>query len=62
MRADAPAWLRCLPIVCIDYNILDIESTIKEVEKIQTTEDIMNRWQNRSVRTAKLLNSYTSAA
>jgi hypothetical protein len=53
--------LRCLLIVCIDYNILDIESTIKEIEQIQTTEDIMNRWQNHSAHAAKLLNSYASA-
>ena len=53
--------LRCLPSACIDYNILNIEPTIEEIEKIQTAEDIMNRWQNRSVHAAKLLNSYTSA-
>ena len=53
--------LRCLPIVCIDYNILDIESAIKEIEQIQTTEDIMNRWQNRSAHAAKLLSSYATA-
>lgn len=53
--------LRCLPIVCIDYNILDIEPTIKEIEQIQTAEDIMNRWQNRSAYAAKLLGSYASS-
>ena len=54
--------LRCLLTVCINYNILDIGSTIKEIDQIQTTEDIMNRWQSRSGHAAKLLSSYASAA
>ena len=54
--------LRCLPLICVNYNILDIESTIKEIEQIQSTEDIMNRWQNNSANFANLLNSYRSAA
>ena len=54
--------LRCLLTVCINYNILDIESTIKEIEQIQTTGDISSRRQSRSAHAAKLLNSYASAA
>ena len=54
--------LRYLLTVCINYNILDIEQTIKEIEQIQTTEDLRNRRFNHSPQAAKLLNSYASAA
>ena len=54
--------LRCLLTVCINYNILDIEPTIKEIEQIETTEDIRNHRFNCSPQAAKLLSSYASAA